>query len=78
MRAPKPSVDPNKNSYLIAIAARLKVDPHRVDCDVRIAPTGGLLIDVKVDGRDLRSDEEKLVVEYLQEAFHGILPRLEG
>ena len=62
----------------LGIAQRLNVDPHRVVCDVRIGPSGGLLIDVNLDGRDLTGPQMKLVTEYLQEAFHGILPRIEG
>ena len=78
MREHKPSVDPMKNAYLLGIAARLKVSPDRVECNVRVGPGGGLLLDVRLDGRDLRGDEERLVTEYLQEAFHGIMPRVEG
>jgi len=78
MREHKQPSDPNKNAYLLGIAQRLNVDPHRVVCDVRIGPSGGLLIDVNLDGRDLTGPQMKLVTEYLQEAFHGILPRVEG
>ena len=77
MRLPKPSVDPNKNAYLLGIAQRLRVDPHRVECNVRIGPSGGLLVDVRLDGKDLIPSEQRLVAEYLHEAFHGIAPRIE-
>jgi len=78
MRPPKPASDPNKNAYLLGIAQRLHVDPHRVECNVRIGHSGGLLIDVRLDGRDLTGPEQTLVTEYLHEAFHGIAPRVEG
>jgi hypothetical protein len=76
MRIPKASVDPNNNAYLLGIAQRLKVDPHRVACNVRIGPGGGLLVDVAVDGRNPTGPEEKIIAEYLEEAFHGIKPRV--
>jgi hypothetical protein len=75
---PKITNDPSKNAYVLGIAHRLKVDPHRVVCRVRIGDTGGFLLDVMVDGRDLTPIEERLVVEYLQEEFHGILPNVVG
>lgn len=78
MRVPKPTQDPNKNAYLLGIAQRLKVDPHRVECNVRMGPGGGILLDVRLDGRDLTGEEERLAMEYLHEAFHGIQPRIEG
>ena len=78
MKEHKPTVDPNKNAYLLGIAHRLGLDPHRVECDVRISPTGGLLLDVRVDGRGLDGLQERIVAEYLEEAFHGMKPRVEG
>lgn len=78
MRQHKPSVDPFKNAYLLGIAERLKVDPHRVDCQVRIGPGGGLLVDVAVDGRDPTGPEEKVIAEFLEEAFHGLKPRVQN
>ena len=77
MRTPKPTVDPNKNAYLLGIAARLHIDPHRVECNVRMGPGGGLLLDVRIDGRDPNGSEMRLISEYLEEAFHGIKPRVE-
>lgn len=75
-RIPKPHVDPNKNAYLLGIAARLSLDPHRVECNVRMGPGGGLLLDVRIDGRDPTGPEMMLIAEYLEEAFHGIKPRV--
>jgi hypothetical protein len=74
----KGNANPYSNEYLIGISQRLSVDPHRVECQVRIGPGGGFLLDVRVDGRDLNSHEERLVKEYLEEAFHGLSPRVEG
>jgi len=77
-RIPKPSVDPFKNAYLLGIAALLRVEPHRVRCDVTIGKGGGLVLNVTVDDRDLTGGEERLVLEFLHEQFHGVLPRVEG
>ena len=68
--------DPNKNAYQVGIAHRLRVEPKRVNCFLRINPQGGFLIDVQVDGRDLNGVEQKLVAEYLEEALHGFKPTL--
>lgn len=76
MRTPRPSVDPFKNAYLLGIAARLHLDPHQVECNVRVSPSGGLLIDVRVNGRDPSGPEMTLISEYLEEAFHGVKPRV--
>jgi hypothetical protein len=75
MPAQKYIQDPSKNEYQVGIAHRLKVDPHRVNCAVRVGPKGGFLVDIQVDGRDLNGTEQRLVAEYLEEAFHGIAPK---
>jgi hypothetical protein len=59
--------DPSKNAYQVGIAFRLKVDPRRVNCIVRVNPKGGFLIDVQVDGRDLNATERRIVDEYFEE-----------
>jgi hypothetical protein len=76
MRTPRPSVDPYKNAYLLGIAARLHLEPQRVECNVRVGPTGGILLDIRIDGRDPTGAEETLIAEYLEEAFHGTKPRV--
>ncbi len=76
MREHKPTVDPFKNTYTMGIAARLHLDPHRVQCNVRVGQGGGLLLDVLIDGRDPSGPEMRLIEEYLEEAFHGIKPRV--
>ena len=78
MREHKPNVNWDKNAYLIGIAHRLKVAPTRIDCNVKPSKTGGLLLEVLLDGRDLTGEQERLAMEYLEEAFHGIKPRVEG
>jgi hypothetical protein len=77
-REHKPNVSWDRNAYTMGIAQRLKVDPWRVDCDFKVRPGGGFLFEIRVDGRDLTGAEESLVKEYLEEAFHGIKPRIEG
>ena len=65
--------DPSKNAYQVGIAYRLKVDPTRVNCFVRMNPQGvGFLVDVQVDGRDLNAAEQRIVGEYLQEEMFGV------
>jgi hypothetical protein len=66
--------DPSKNAYQVGIAARLGVDPRRVGCQVRGGPTGGFHLDVSLDGKDLTGPQQRLVMEYLEEAFHGTKP----
>ena len=74
----KVTKNPFHSAYLLEIAARLKVDPHRVQCELAPRQGGGFLIDVAVDGRDLTGPEIRIVMEYLEEAFHGTPPRAIG
>lgn len=73
-----PTSDPFKNAYLLGIAERLKVDPHRVECNFRINPKGGFLLDIRLDGRELSGPDERIVFEYLHEAFHDVRPVVVG
>ena len=70
--------NPFSSAYLLGIAERLKVDPHRVQCLLSPRKGGGFLMEVAVDGRDLTGQEERIVMEYLEEAFHGTPPRTTG
>lgn len=65
------------DAYLRGIAEQLKVEPHRVECDVRVGNGGALLLDVLVDGQDLTGPEERIVAAYLSEAFPGVKTRAE-
>ncbi len=59
--------DPIKNAYQVGIAHRLNIDPRRVNVIVRTGPTGGILMHLAVDGRDLNAVEKRLVDEYFAE-----------
>lgn len=63
--------DPTKNAYQVGIAHRLRVDPRRVNCNVRAGQRGGFEIDVMVDGRDLNAVERRIVQEYLEEELRA-------
>ena len=65
----KVTANPFKSQYNIDIAKRLGVDPHRVQCELTVRPGGGFLITVGVDGKDLTGPQERIVMEYLEEAF---------
>lgn len=68
--------DPNKNAYQVGIAFRLKIDPKRVNVIVRSGPKGAVLIDVAVDGRDLNTQEQRIVAEYFEQEMHGVPARI--
>ena len=68
--------DPSKNAYQVGIAHRLKIDPKRVNCFLRVNPKGGFLIDVQVDGRDLNAAEQRIVAEFFEEEMHGLKPKI--
>jgi hypothetical protein len=65
----KVTANPGKSQYLLDIAKRLGVDPHRVHCELGLREGGGFLIDVGVDGKDLTGPQIRIVMEYLEEAF---------
>jgi hypothetical protein len=65
----KVTANPGHSQYLLDIAKRLGVDPHRVHCVLKLREGGGFLIDVGVDGKDLTGPQIRIVMEYLEEAF---------
>jgi hypothetical protein len=67
----KVTKNPFSSTYLLDIAQRLRVDPHRVQCVLSIKAGGGFLIDVAIDGRDLTGPETRTVLDYFEEAFNG-------
>jgi hypothetical protein len=72
----KPIDDPNTNAYRLGIAARLHIDPHRVQCVPSIGPDHSIHLGIRIDGRDPTGQENRLILEYLEEEFFGAKPRI--